>query len=95
MIKYKITIEKVEEKSVIKSVYIDEAELQRAGEPMENGVVKGSRYRDVEQTETVRDKIYEQVTDNIDLKGIIDAFNSVAVNSSAGGGSGHGGGGNQ
>lgn len=66
--KYRITIEEIEEKKVIKNVYVPEK--------INKGGTKGA-YADTEVKEEVSTKIFEQTrtTALFDLMGTIQAFN--------------------
>lgn len=68
--KYRIMIDKIEEKKVLKNIWITDDELIARKD-------KGNtNYRTIDKTEDVSEQIYEQTIDKqIDLKAIIDAFN--------------------
>lgn len=77
--KYKITIEKIEVKPIIKSVYITDEELDKR-EPKRDQT--SDNYRNVEVKAETKEEIYEQTieSENFNLKTVIDAFNTKGEN---------------
>lgn len=66
--KYKITIEKIEVKNVVKETYYPKEKNKAGGE---------GAYADTAVDEEVSTEIYSQISDGeIHLKNVIDAFNS-------------------
>jgi hypothetical protein len=70
--KYTIIVTQTEEKSIVESVYIPDDELIARGEGK-----SADNYRNVGVTKNIVSEIYRQSREaDIDLKGIIDAFNA-------------------